>query len=573
MRTHVAGAVGLLWVVAVLWGSGQRAWAEEDLRVQVDELRKKLAGYDDLKKEIEGLRKDKLAAKPIDGKAIAITDQKYGPDAPVKTKAGKLTLSGLVQVWYYGIQNDKLGVFGDLNRAGNGHRGGDTNEGKDNDSFRIRRAELRFTMDINENIQAVVMFDPAREATNFPNLPAAPRITAPTLGLNGTPNPLDTANPTRFFSGGNFQDISGGTGTTDRILQDAYVLYHDFVPHHEFQIGQFKPQFGEEGIRSSGQLDFAERSIVGQYGENRDLGASVRGYWWDTDRFQYWFGAFDNAGNFLGTDGQLQNRSDTNDQKDLLYRLLVRPLWKNETWGSLELGGGSEFGFHGESGSYRNVTTSGGGAASVTNVDGLQRSYTGAAVRHGAWAYYAPGSYLKGLWLRGEGAWIRDTNPPNTVNTNTFTATGVRENFGQQQPGPTHVWGITGSFGYKLGDSIWKERVPGWFKPFEFVARYEQFQNIWYIDPAALVSNEFRRHTNVVNTKIVTAGFNYYIKGHNAKIQFNYNWVNEAGDGSRFLIPKAEIGGATQPTTANTRFGSLREVRNDNFILNFQVAW
>ena len=51
-----------------------------------------------------------------------------------------------------------------------------------------------------------------------------------------------------------------------------------------------------------------------------------------------------------------------------------------------------------------------------------------------------------------------------------------------------------------------------------------------------------------------TAGLNYYLKGHNAKIQINYNIVNEESGVSR-------------------SFRQVREVRNDNLVVNFQVAW
>jgi len=523
---------------------------EEDVRVELAKLRD----------EVKQLKADKAAAKPIEGKATAVTDQKYGPDAAVKTKSGRLTLSGLLQVWYHGIQNDHLGPFGDLNKGtagvlNSGHRGGDTLEGKDNDTFQIRRTELKFTMDITENIQSVVMIDPARITQNFPaaNTNLGTRYSAPTVDASA---------------------LQSSTGDGNRLLQDAYILYHSFIPHHEFQIGQFKPQFGEEGIRSSGQLDFAERTMIGQLGDQRDLGLSVRGFWWDKDRFQYWFGAFNGAGNYLTSAGQFQNRPDDNDQKDMLYRLLVRPLWKQETWGSLEIGGGSEFGTHGESGRYRAVD----GATDTDNVDGLDRPKR-SAMRHAAWAYYAPGSVMKGFWLRGEWQYIRDTNIPGAVNMNSATSAGTAYSYTQQRPRPMHVWGITGSLGYKLSESIWNDcGMPGWLRPFEFVARYEQFQNIWVSDPAADAAgaNLFtsRDRTNVFNTKIVTTGFNYYIKGHNAKIQFNYNWVNEA-DGGAFLYSRTgTIATTASPNSTTTAFiGHIREVRNDNFILNFQVAW
>jgi len=60
-------------------------------------------------------------------------------------------------------------------------------------------------------------------------------------------------------------------------------------------------------------------------------------------------------------------------------------------------------------------------------------------------------------------------------------------------------------------------------------------------------------HTDNFKTEVWTAGINYYIKGHNAKIQANYNAVDEQSDG-------------------NPGRG-LREVRNDNFVVNFQVAF
>lgn len=44
-------------------------------------------------------------------------------------------------------------------------------------------------------------------------------------------------------------------------------------------------------------------------------------------------------------------------------------------------------------------------------------------------------------------------------------------------------------------------------------------------------------------------------KGNNAKIQLNYNWVDEPNENN------------------NKSARGFREVRNDNFVVNFQVAW
>jgi hypothetical protein len=66
------------------------------------------------------------------------------------------------------------------------------------------------------------------------------------------------------------------------------------------------------------------------------------------------------------------------------------------------------------------------------------------------------------------------------------------------------------------------------------------------------------RH-QVFKTSIYTAGLNYYIKGHNAKIQVNYNWVCE---------PDGDHDG-----TGAGGYRLIREVNNDNLVVNFQVMW
>jgi hypothetical protein len=59
-------------------------------------------------------------------------------------------------------------------------------------------------------------------------------------------------------------------------------------------------------------------------------------------------------------------------------------------------------------------------------------------------------------------------------------------------------------------------------------------------------------HTNVYQTKVFTPGINYYIKGHNAKIQANYNFVSNP-EGSK--------------TT------DFHDVSNNSFVLSFQVMF
>ena len=315
-----------------------------------------------------------------------------------------------------------------------------------------------------------------------------------------------------------------------RLLKDAYVNYHGVVPHHDFTIGQFKPRFGEEGVRSAAQLDFAERSFVGQIADNRDTGLQVHGTWWD-ERFQYWGGVFNGAGNYHGSGGDSANRADDNDAKDFLLSALVRPLWKQETWGSLEMGFSFQGGTKGESAPADRT---------ADPINGLNRRETWAH-RMAAWASYMPGGPVKGWWLRGEWGYFQDRNAPNSVivldDPSSVQARGA--------PFSVQHWYV--STGYKINDSVFCDSAPGWLKPFEFAMRYESFQNVQVAVGEA-------RHTQLFRTQVYTGGINYYIKGHNAKIQAMYNVVDD---------PESDLG----PDLP------FHQVNNNNFVVSFQVAF
>ena len=472
--------------------------------------------FSTLKKDVEDLRK-KLAAKNVDtkkagpiGKADATIANKYGPNAKVTTKDGKLTVSGLVQVWWYSIQNDNVDYEGDIPASGN--------EFADNDSYRVRRAELKFSLDITKDITAVIMIDPTGgdEGNSFPGIPTNQSVVGRSF-LSGGPDidQEDLANQPRGKLRNSFvlkRFVNNGLMKSNRLLQDAYINYHTpNIPHHDFTLGQFKPPMSEEGNRSSGQLDFIERAMINQFSNQRDMGIMVHGSWWN-DRFQYWIAGMNAAGSFQQTFASQQNRSDDNDAKDLAWKILLRPLWNDETWGSIELGYSRQDGVHGEAGRGFSLTFP------VYDVDGLGLQETHAN-RQYAWLWYRPGGPVRGWWLRGEWGAIKDRALPGNVGSMIQL---------QTMPHAFRRQGWYFGTGYKLSDSVWADGLKngGFIKKalhdIEFAFRYEIFGNLITDD---VVRPSIR--TDVFNTQVYTGGINYYWKGYNVRTQLNYMWVDE----------------------------------------------
>jgi hypothetical protein len=483
------------------------------------------ASLDSLRKEVQTLR-DKVATAPATSTAAVdqVLENKYGPNATVTTRTAKIKSTGVVQTWFYHIQNDNRGVLGDL----------DTNETRDNDSFRPRRQQLFFWLDINENVRGLVMFNPANELASFPA--------------------FDTNVGTSMRGAGSAAAVKDGAGAANTILQDASINFVGVVPHHDFTVGQMLLPLGEEGPRSSGALDFVERSWAGQKQNAYDIGAMFHGAWWTDgkggtnaqwpvvgpERLQYWVGLYNSPGNLHGSSGSFfWNRSDDNDQKDLVWRVMVRPVWKSPTWGDLELGFSGSWGQHGESGDHSRDASAA--------VNGLDRLRTTNAIRYFPWAYYAPGGPAKGLWVRAEYAWLNDRNAPGAVRgfDGGFDPTVVQTN-----PSPFSVQGWYAAIGYHLGNSIFKDKIFKQAQRLELAFRYQQFQNVTVAD---LVMPESR--TDVFSSTVITAGLNYYIRAKpDTKIQLNYSWAGE-------------------DVVHNTAARNMRHVGNDSLVLNFQVAW
>ena len=386
-------------------------------------------------------------------------------------------------------------------------------------------------MEIHENVAAVILIDPSREATSFGGYPDN-QAGYPFKQVNNVSPEFNAANGP-LGSTGQIAGVQTGSGGANRMLQLAYINYHGVVPHHDFQIGQFAPAVGEEAIRSSAQLDFIERSMVGQVNDTRDLGVSMHGKWID-ERFQYWLGAFDGAGNYYGSVGQQQNRADDNDAKDLNFRVLFRPLWEHECMGSLELGFSGIMGKHGKQGNPDPI---------ADPVNGLNRRSTWAS-KYAPWLSYKGTGPIKGLWLRAEGLWMKDRNAPDSIVDFNGGSAGGNPNL-QDAPRPFSSMGWYAAAGYKISDSVFCQSAPAFLRAFEFAGRFERFQNVQVAD-----LND-PNLTRVYYTTMTTAGINYYIRKNNAKIQLNYTTVED---------PTSQIMG-------------FHNVKNNVFAANFQVAF
>ena len=473
---------------------------------------------DDLRSEVESLRKS-MSDKHTERDVSRAIESKFSGqiNAPVQTKAGRLKIGGLLQVWAYTIQNDNTGVV-DLDQiAIDADATAPTNEIKDNDSFRIRRAELSFTLDITENITSVITVDFARENT-FPFLPTNQ------ANSDGGAAFLDSCGCEGELS--DPRGLAAGAGTANRITKEAYIHYHDFVPHHDFKVGLFSRHLGEEGSRDDSQLDFAERAMISQLSYVRDLGLQVHGSWWD-NRLEYWLGVFDGAGTAYQERG---NRSDDNDEKDLAGTLRVFPVRNNETWGTLEVGYSLMNGVGGESAGHLPGTNP---------VNGLNRRVTTHSLEY-IWLGYAPGGAVKGWWMRGEWGQYRDRFAPSEASSGLDVVS--------TDPAPFNIQGWNVSTGYRFDRMPCHEKLLRALRYMEFTFRYDVMQNFFFHDLVAPT-----RRFDVFKTQVYTAGINYQIS-ENAKLQLNYNWVLEEDH-----VDKDDR--------------QLREVRNNNLVLNLQVSF
>ncbi len=214
--------------------------------------------------------------------AIDLFNLKHGKDSEIRTYAppkppvtgpsttikigdsGELKFGLLLQAWY--VTDDSTATPGVTDWLGN-------TAGEN--TFRLRRAEIKLNGKITPAWGFEVMIDPSKA-----------------------------------------QNFTGASNTDGKILQDLAVVYLG-VPGQEFALGQKKIVITEEGVRSSSELDFAERAQVTRaFSDVRQTGFFYKGEYGES------FGGWASI-----TNGTVANStSDTNDTLFFAGRFDYKPI-------------------------------------------------------------------------------------------------------------------------------------------------------------------------------------------------------------------------------------------------------
>ena len=188
-----------------------------------------------------------------------------GGSTPAMAQAPKI--SGLVQVWYAQMLDSNLR----LNTPYGGNYFNLRPEFKEN-TFAIRRSEIKLSGSITEDVEYEAMIDPSINTS--------------------------TGNPS--------------------ILQDAAIVYK-VGGGFEAKVGQFKNFQTYEGVMSSSEIPFAERAqLARQFGDKRDRGLALSYGFGDPKEF----GGKATLAFFNGMNDLVSGKgNDTNGQKDFVARL------------------------------------------------------------------------------------------------------------------------------------------------------------------------------------------------------------------------------------------------------------
>ncbi|HEY6009349.1 MAG TPA: porin, partial [Geobacteraceae bacterium] len=207
--------------------------------------------------------------------------------AALPASAQTAKIGGDIQLWYTQMTDSNLRY----NSAAPGGYYNLRSEFKEN-TFTVRRTEIKVSGNVAEGVDYEVMFDPSIST--------------------------GASNPT--------------------ILQDAFIVWKPLAGI-DVKAGQFKNLQTFEGVTSSTELLFAERSQLGRmFGDKRDRGLALGFSYGDPKGFAGKVtAAFFNGMN----DAAAGKANDTNAQKDFVLRLDFS-LGKEHKFGAYTLQGGTD---------------------------------------------------------------------------------------------------------------------------------------------------------------------------------------------------------------------------------------
>jgi phosphate-selective porin OprO and OprP len=299
-------------------------------------------------------------------------------------------------------------------------------------------------------------------------------------------------------------DFAGGTLT----LYDAYIDTR-FSNAFRVRLGKAKSPLGHERLISGSTLLFLERAFPTSIAPNRDLGIQVLG---DLDGgvFSYQGGLTNGSQDGGNTD------LDTNDGKDLVGRIVVRP-WVKNAKSPLN---GVGFALSGSTGNQSGVTSL--PTFRTTTLQQIFFSYVGATGdgrrnRVSPYAYY----YRKGF--DGFAEYIRSTIPVREGN--------LREDIAHQ------AWQFAGSY-VLTGESATEAGVrpnnnfdfgKGHWGAFQIAARY----HVLSVDEAAIRLG-FATAGSSHEAKAWTGGLNWYLNPYiKYVVNFERTVFDDDSDGQR----------------------------------------
>ena len=258
----------------------------------------------ELLKQLQELKQDqqKLQQSQDDlDRRIADLEQKLGgpaaPTAHAMRGVGKIQFNGTLQGQYYVNSSSSNSAFNST-----GHRNYNT--------FKMRRAELKFTGMLSPQADWTVMFDPAKSTKDVLTKDSSGNVTS------STPN--QTTNP----------------------LQDMFLTYH-FTPNVRVDVGQEKIPLSSEGLQASNSLDVIEKALFisqGKLADVRDTGLQVKADW----------NQVHGTVAVLNGEGENQNNLSGAPQKAIGGRVTFTPLNSNLTVGADALSERAATGFEHE---------------------------------------------------------------------------------------------------------------------------------------------------------------------------------------------------------------------------------